>query len=115
MSLRLAPLLIDSPIIRPSARVRAVADMLGDDPSHIRRMVKAGDLQAHRHGKRGIRIFLDSVEAYQRDQTINGQSRAAKNCAPPKVMSGATKTAHRHAVNFLESIGLMRPLHKSAL
>lgn len=110
MTVRLVPTAFDVPIIRPSARVSTVAAMLGDDPSHIRRMVKAGDLEAHRQGKRGIRVFLDSVEAYQRDNPII-PSKSTENRRPPafKAPSGATKAAHRHAAALLESLGLMRP------
>jgi hypothetical protein len=31
--------------------------------------VKAGALEAHRVGKRGLRIYLDSVTAYQESRT----------------------------------------------
>lgn len=110
MTVRLVPTAFDAPIIRPSARVSTVAKMLDDEPSQIRRMVARGDLEAHREGKRGIRVFLDSVEAWQRGNRIHSKkSTGLAASAPPKPLSGATKAAHRHAVALLESMGIMQP------
>ena len=55
--------------VRPSARVSAVAQMMDCDQSQVRRLVKTGALESHRVGKRGLRIFLDSVSAYQESRT----------------------------------------------
>ncbi|HWU54800.1 MAG TPA: helix-turn-helix domain-containing protein, partial [Rhizomicrobium sp.] len=60
---------------RPSARVKTVAKLLEIDASQVRRMVADGSLEAHRIGKRGIRIFLDSVQAWQ-DATIIQPTRS---------------------------------------
>lgn len=109
MTVRLMPALIGEPVIRPSARVSTVARMLDDEPSQIRRMVARGDLEAHREGKRGIRVFLDSVEAWQRCQTIKTSKTAVSpQESAPKPMSGATKAAHHHAVALLRDLGLMQ-------
>lgn len=99
---------IDTPVIRPSASVNAVAAMLGDVPSQIRRMLARGDLEGHRQGKRGVRVYLDSVEAWQRDNPIT-PVKSAKKAAPPapKPLSGATRAAHRHAVAHLQGLGLV--------
>jgi excisionase family DNA binding protein len=51
--------------VRSSARVATVAKLLDCDQSQVRRFVRDGVLEAHRVGKRGLRIFLDSVAAYQ--------------------------------------------------
>lgn len=110
MTLRLVPTAaIDVPVIRPSARVSTVAQLLGDDPRQIRRMVARGDLEAHRQGKRGIRIYLDSVEAWQRGNPLKPRQDAAgaASAAPPAPLSGATKAAHRHAVAHLQQLGLV--------
>lgn len=55
---------------RPSARVDRVMEMLDMDERTVRRLIDRGDLQAHGIGKRGIRVFLDSVAAYQESRTI---------------------------------------------
>ena len=59
----------DRASVRPSARVSAVAQMMDCDQSQIRRFVRNGALESHRVGKRGLRIFLDSVAAYQESRT----------------------------------------------
>ncbi len=51
--------------LRESRRVSTVAKMLDADESQVRRLVAAGELEIHRIGRRGIRIYLDSVAAYQ--------------------------------------------------
>lgn len=56
-------------LVRNSARVATVARMLDCDASQVRRLIRTGALEFHRIGKRGIRIFLDSVAAYQEAQT----------------------------------------------
>ena len=62
-------LLAERAMVRPSARVSAVAQMMDCDQSQVRRLVKTGALESHRVGKRGLRIFLDSVAAYQESRT----------------------------------------------
>jgi hypothetical protein len=54
-----------STVVRPSARVANVAAVLDCDESNVRRLIDVGELQAHGLGKRGVRVFLDSVAAYQ--------------------------------------------------
>ena len=51
--------------VRQSGRVATVAQLLDCDESTVRRMVTSGFFETHRVGKRGIRIFLDSVAEYQ--------------------------------------------------
>jgi hypothetical protein len=69
--------------VRPSARVATVADMLDCHPGDVRRLVHAGELEAHGKGIRGIRIFLDSVRAYQDRQ------------AKPRPLAGAPGFVHK--------------------
>ncbi|HEX4027483.1 MAG TPA: helix-turn-helix domain-containing protein, partial [Rhizomicrobium sp.] len=56
---------VSDALVRPSARVSRVADLLDCDESEVRRLIDGGELQAHGLGKRGVRVFLDSVAAYQ--------------------------------------------------
>ena len=55
--------------VRRSARVSTVAEILDCDESQVRRLLKTGALEAHRVGKRGVRVFLDSVSRYQEAQS----------------------------------------------
>lgn len=48
--------------VRRSMPVATVARMLDCDTSHVRRLVNSGALEAHRVGKRGLRIFLDLTD-----------------------------------------------------
>jgi hypothetical protein len=108
MTVRLVQQSIDVPVIRPSAPVSAIAQLLATRESQIRRMVARGDLQAHIVGKRGIRVFLDSVEALQRDQLVKAKKPdLAGQAPPPKPMSGATRAAHRQSVGYLQGLGLV--------
>ena len=71
--------------VRPSARVAAVAKLLDCHPTDIRRLVNAGELEAHRKGVRGIRVFLDSVQQYQQRRTcLPKAARRALSPVPPK-------------------------------
>lgn len=96
------------PEIRPSARVSTVARLLDDEPSQIRRMLARGDLEGHREGKRGVRIFLDSVAAWQARGTLKPTKSPEKDRpTPPPPRSRATQAAHRHAVSLLQDLGVM--------
>ena len=59
------PFQVSDAMVRPSARVSRVADLLDCDESDVRRLIDVGELQAHGLGKRGVRVFLDSVADYQ--------------------------------------------------
>jgi hypothetical protein len=109
MTLRLvAPAPIDQPVIRPSARIARVAQLLDEDPRQVRRMLERGDLEGHKSGKRGIRVFLDSVEAWQKKTALGALAPAQ----PPRPvaarqMTGATQAAHRQAKGYLQTLGLV--------
>lgn len=93
---------------RPSARVGKVAQMLDCDESQIRRMIKSGQLTGHRIGKRGWRIFLDSVAEFQ---THGGaplaprySTRDNKSVSQP---SRACRRAHAQAMAELQKAGVL--------
>jgi hypothetical protein len=78
--------------------------MLEWDESQVRRAVDTGGLEAYRIGKRGIRIYIDSVRAYQESRKI----------APTKKIisakSGRTRIstqAHRTAMEELRARGIL--------
>jgi excisionase family DNA binding protein len=95
---------------RPSRRVKTVAEMLDADESQVRRLVDTGELEAHVIGKRGIRIYLDSVADYQARQTRTARARPADEAqgAPRRVRPAAASTAaHRAAKARLRAEGIL--------
>jgi excisionase family DNA binding protein len=94
------------PIVRPSARVGTVARLLDDDPSQIRRMIRRGQLEAHREGKRGVRVYLDSVEAWQKANSICPVSAPVAPAAPAEP-SRASRAAHGQAMTHLRALGVV--------
>jgi hypothetical protein len=92
--------------LRPSARVARVAEILDCDERDVRRMIEEGDLEAHGKGKRGVRVFLDSVSDYQASRilAVKGKRKSGKTEAKRVHASGA---AHLSAVVELRKSGLL--------
>ena len=88
--------------LRDSVRLKTAAAALDCDPSHIRQLLGAGDLEGHRIGKRGIRIYVDSIEAYQAGRPICLTKKGRAKAPPPKPRQSA---AYREAVAFLRRAG----------
>lgn len=108
MSVRPAAFVIDSPAPRASARVGAVAAMLDCADSQIRRLVQAGALEAFTIGKRGVRIYLDSVAAYQERQAQPEAGRAPgrrRTAAPDRRQ--ASTAAHNSSEAELRAAGYL--------
>ena len=90
--------------VRPSAKIGRVAQLLDMDPSQVRRLVDTVQLQAHRIGKRGIRVFLDSVACYQeRNSIVPAAARAPIERARVRRLSAE----HHKAVARLKELGLL--------
>lgn len=85
--------------VRRSVRVRTVAEILDCDESQVRRLVAERALEAHPFGKRGIRVYLDSVTDYQ--------LRGAKPKERAKRPTPAGRRAHLHAVAELRAKGIL--------
>lgn len=104
MTLRIA--LDPTAVPRESAKVKTVAEMLEADESQIRRLIDAGELETHGIGKRGIRIYLDSVADYQ----IREARKAPKSPAESEPSADSIRrrrltvshAAHRSAVALLQ-------------
>lgn len=90
-------------LVRNSARVATVARMLDCDASQVRRLIRCGALEFHRVGKRGIRIYLDSVAAYQEAQTDHPGSRPK---APRKLVK-KVRASRRSSLAELRTRGLL--------
>src|SRR5262245_48136763 len=92
---------------RPCATVKAVAAILAVDQSQVRRLVQTGELEAHTVGKRGVRIFLDSLVDYQQRKTRQ-PIRGAAGAPKPKIRRNPASTAaHRQALAVLRANGCL--------
>lgn len=87
------------PRARASVRIATAARLLDCDDSTIRRLVRSGALDAHRLGKRGLRVYVDAIETYQRQ---HGAAIAAP-AAPPRP---PLTRAHHEAVAYLQKYGI---------
>ncbi len=90
--------------LRRSLRVATVAAALDLDESQVRKLVRAGDLEGHRVGTRGIRVYQDSVESYRRRNHIGPVPKTAKP-SPRRRPSGPT-AADREAMAALRRAGV---------
>jgi len=90
-------------VVRRSARVSTVAEILDCDESQIRRLIKTGTLEVHRVGKRGVRIFLDSVSRYQeaRSHHVPQQIEVARE------RRSTRRASHVAALSTLRGRGLL--------
>lgn len=106
MSPRPAPALPSEPVVRPSVRIARVCELLDVDDSQVRRLIDSGELQGHRQGKRGIRVYLDSVTAYQEGRPLTPSARG-KEPPPRKPPNRASAAAHEAAMARLRGLGLV--------
>lgn len=90
---------------RPSMRVSKAAYLVEVDVATIYRAVRAGDIEAHIVGKRGIRVYADSLADYQRRNHIapQPQSKPSRRNAQSRVPS----QQHREAEAFLRAHGVL--------
>jgi hypothetical protein len=93
--------------VRASARVATVAQLLDCHPADVRGLLLKGELEWHRKGIRGIRVFLDSVRDYQDRQASPRQRCAAPLVHRRKHPSGASTAAFRSAMAGLAAKGLL--------
>ncbi|WP_372396944.1 excisionase family DNA-binding protein [Azospirillum sp. HJ39] len=86
-----------------SVRVATAATLLDADESHIRQLLREGELEGHRLGKRGVRISVASIEAYRQRGAIRPAKRSAQK--PPK--PAPATAAHREALAALRDMGVL--------
>lgn len=91
---------------RPSARVATVAELLDCDQGDVRRLVRLGELEAHGKGKRGIRVFLDSVRAYQDRHSRPAMGRPSQPIHTRRRIAPASTASYRAALAGLKAKGL---------
>ena len=93
-----------APCVRESVRVRTVAGWLDCEHSQVRRLITDGQLTAHTIGKRGVRVYVDSVTAYQERQARKSAPEVKKARADRR---HATSAAQAAAMAELHSLGLL--------
>lgn len=91
---------------REAGRVCDVMKILAADESQVRRLVKDGELESFRIGKRGVRIYLDTVADYQarRNNPAKPVDRTQKARTERKA---ATSAALRSAMAELRAEGVI--------
>ena len=87
---------------RSAAKVKTVAALLDADPAIVRRLVNKGELESFTIGKRGVRIYLDSVADYQQRQARQTPPRAAERQQRRQV----SRAAAREAIEGLRKLGV---------
>lgn len=92
------------PGVRPSIRVWRAALILDLEESQVRQLVNAGTLAGHRVGVRGIRVYVDAVQAYQASQPTGGKK--PRESAPLQRRRSVNHPAHREALAYLQSRGI---------
>ena len=88
---------------RPSARVARIAELLDCDEKQVRRLVDNGDLEGFRLGKRGLRVFLDSVADYQAD----GRRRPRQVVEKAPKARAVDRAAQKFAETELRKSGIL--------
>lgn len=87
-----------------SVRVGTAAAMLDADQSHVRKLLKAGELDGHTLGKRGVRIFVSSIEAYRERGRIANDNGARE---PRRVKTVKPSAELQEALAFLQAAGVL--------
>jgi excisionase family DNA binding protein len=93
---------------RLSARVARVAAILDCDKSQVYRLINTGELEAHGLGRRGVRVYLDSVDAYrERQAKVPVGTPATRRLVIKSGCSPASRAAHLAAVAKLRDDGIL--------
>lgn len=106
MTLRLATIDDQPPALRASKRIAWVAAALDCDEKQIRALIDSGELEGHGIGKRGVRVYLDSVTAYQERNARQAKSPTNPEVKPPRRRAPASQAAHNSAMAYLRRHGL---------
>ncbi|QCO14040.1 DNA-binding protein [Azospirillum brasilense] len=82
------------------------AKVMGADESTIRKLVVSGELLGYRLGKRGVRIYVSSIQDYQERRAIisTGERKAKAPLPKPRRRNDA---AHKEALAGLAALGII--------
>jgi len=92
---------------RQSLRVAVAASLLQVNISTIYKLVRGGSLEAHHIGKRGVRVFADSVRDYQERQKIFGARKAPKSDPASRKRNSWQSFGQREALALLRRNGVI--------
>jgi excisionase family DNA binding protein len=90
---------------RASGRIKRIAALLDCDESQVRRLISAGELEAHGIGRRGVRVYLDSLEAYRLRHSILPRGTIRKAQKP--LFTKSAKNANDIALEELRKDGII--------
>lgn len=94
--------------IRRSVRIGTLAADLDCDESQIRELLEKGEIEGHGLGTRGVRVYVDSVIAYQ-ERKPKGGAKPGKPipATDPKSRRTAAGAAHSAAMDALREAGVL--------
>src|SRR5262249_21379312 len=93
---------------RLSVRIERVCKVLDVSPRQVGKLIAAGEIEAHKIGARGIRVYLDSLADFRERQKIVPKGRRNKALPPVRPPpSAASRAAHNAAVAELRKMGLL--------
>jgi hypothetical protein len=92
---------------RRSGKVKAVAEILDMAQSHVRQLIESGELETHGVGKRGVRVYLDSVADYQQ-RKARTYAQPPLRRPPERKPKPASLAAHRAALASLKAAGCLK-------
>jgi len=107
MTIRIAGDPLDAP--RRSSKVKAVAEFLDTTQSHVRQLVASGELESHTLGKRGVRVYWDSVVDYQ-GRNARAVALQPQSLRPRARPTAASTAADRAALASLKAAGCLNKL-----
>ena len=93
--------------IRESRRVATVASALDMDEFQVRALIDAGELEAHGIGKRGIRVYLDSVRDYQERNVKAAKAQRSQRIATARHRRQTGNASHQTAMAELRRHGVV--------
>lgn len=88
MTLRLA----HEPLPRQAISVARASEIMGDDPSTVRRLLEDGELEGYRGGQGKVRprwrVYVDSIEAYRQRRAAGAFQARSAQPPPPRAVAG---------------------------
>lgn len=94
----------DASGIRRSVRVGTAARDLDIDERDVRQLLKDGALEGHMKGKRGVRVYVDSIAAWQGARPRGGAAETAPARAAAR--SAPQSPSFREALAYLARNGI---------
>lgn len=101
--------LVASGKLRPSIGIEAAAAAMGVDESWVRKLLLQPDgLEGYKPGKRAIRVYVDSIAAYQKRHPVGGNPQEKPAPRRKSETRPAQHAAHREAMAALLAAGVLQ-------